>query len=227
VSAFIAGRLSAGDVFVDVGANAGWYTVLGARAVGPGGRVIAVEPAAPLLERLELQLKRNGLSNVRVVPEAVSDHVGRVAVEVGPAEHTGLTRALHESTASSSVPCRPLPDMIEIDEWRRIRLVKIDVEGAEFAGVRGLASRLPALPEAAEVIVEVGPERAQSASDVEELFSAFEDAGYHGYAIPNEYAVRDYLEYQPVRVLPRINAASVDTEVNVVFSRAGDDELLV
>jgi FkbM family methyltransferase len=227
LSAFIEGRLAPGDVFVDVGANSGWYTLLGSRCVGAGGNVIAVEPSSLIAERLERQLTRNALTNVRVIQEAVSDHVGRVAVELGPAEHIGLTRALRDSVEEASVPCRPLPHMIDSDEWRRIRMIKIDVEGAEFAAVRGLSGRLSALPDTAEVVVEVGPERAQTASDVDQLFSTFQKAGYSGYAIPNKYGVRDYLEYAPIRALPRVEARSVQAELNVVFSRLGGEELPV
>ncbi|MBV9936798.1 MAG: FkbM family methyltransferase, partial [Actinobacteria bacterium] len=130
LSSFVRDRLHEGDVFVDVGANCGWYTLLGARQVGPSGTVIAVEPSAAIIERLRRQLERNRLDNVRVVEEAVSDHVGRVAIEPGPAEHTGLTRAIEESQAPESVPCRPLPQMMGASEWARVRLMKIDVEGA-------------------------------------------------------------------------------------------------
>src|SRR5207253_2520408 len=100
----------------------------GAARVGADGCVVAIEPSTVLADRIKRQLARNELDNARVVREAVSDHVGRVSVEPGPAEHTGLTRALAESTDESSVPCRPLPQMIHDDEWRRIRLIKIDVE---------------------------------------------------------------------------------------------------
>src|SRR5437763_4233401 len=131
LTSFIRGRLSSGDVLVDVGANSGWYTLLGAQRVGARGRVIAVEPSAAIAERLRWQVTRNELTNVRIVPEAVSDHVGSVSVEPGPEEHRGLTRAIRESTGAGSVPCRPLPDMIHGDEWERVRLIKIDVEGAE------------------------------------------------------------------------------------------------
>ncbi len=227
LTAFIANRLRRGDVFVDVGANSGWYTVLAATAVGREGAVIAVEPSPPLLQLLRAQVARNGIDNVRIVPEAVSDHVGRVAVDIGPEEHTGLTRALRESDAASSVPCRPLPDMLLEEEWHRVKLIKIDVEGAEFAAVRGLTRALDDLPADAEVIVEVGPERAASPNDVADLFATFESVGYAAYRIPNEYGVRDYLEYEPRAALPRIRAAAVESEVNIVFSRIEGPELAV
>jgi len=227
LSAFMRQRLGPGDVFVDVGANCGWYTLLAARRVGADGTVVAIEPFAPIVERLEQQIARNALTNVRVIPEAVSDHVGRVSIEPGPAQHTGLTRALHESADAASVPCRPLPEMLGDTLWSRVRLVKIDVEGAEFVAIRGLASRLSGLPSDAEIIVEIGPQRAEAPDEVAALFATFEREGYSGYAIPNEYGVKDYLEYVPIAALPLVTAASVTTELNVVFSRLGNDELPV
>jgi predicted O-methyltransferase YrrM len=42
--AFLRAHLRRGAAFLDVGANIGYMTVLGARACGPDGRVIAIEP---------------------------------------------------------------------------------------------------------------------------------------------------------------------------------------
>src|SRR5438309_5965145 len=70
LSAFIRGRLGDGDVFVDVGANAGWYTLLGSRAVGVGGVVVAIEASSVIAERLRRQISENNLANVRVGEEA-------------------------------------------------------------------------------------------------------------------------------------------------------------
>lgn len=55
-----------GDTVLDVGANIGYNTVYLSRAVGPSGRVIAIEPAHDNLEVLRQQLAANGLSNVTV-----------------------------------------------------------------------------------------------------------------------------------------------------------------
>ncbi|MBV8161009.1 MAG: FkbM family methyltransferase [Acidimicrobiia bacterium] len=227
LSAFVRARLGPGDVFVDVGANTGWYTLLAAHQVGPTGGVVAVEASAAIANQLEQQLARNHVTNVRLVREAVSDHEGRVALELGPAEHTGLTRAVRAAGAGPSVACRPLPEMLGDDEWPRIRLVKIDVEGAEYAAVRGLAPGLGRLPEQAEVVVEVGAQRTGDPAEINELFATFVRAGFTGYAVPNGYEVEDYLAYSPRRSFPRIDAGALTGQVDVVFSRLGAEELPV
>src|SRR5262245_6668785 len=52
--------LAPGDVFVDLGANEGYFTVLGAKLVGPSGRVIAIEPQDRLAGVIEENLRLNG-----------------------------------------------------------------------------------------------------------------------------------------------------------------------
>src|SRR5689334_3802567 len=58
--------LGPGDLFVDIGANIGYFSVLAARSVGAEGRVIAIEPAPPTVAKLRDNLDLNGLSNVEV-----------------------------------------------------------------------------------------------------------------------------------------------------------------
>src|ERR1017187_7151866 len=64
--------LSAGDVFFDIGANIGYYSLLAGRLVGPRGVVVAVEPVVRNLSFLYRHLELNRLRNVRVIPAACS-----------------------------------------------------------------------------------------------------------------------------------------------------------
>src|SRR5579862_5556321 len=65
ISDLIDQRLESGHTFVDVGANAGWYTVLAGHRVGETGRVVAIEASDATFKRLEGNVSMNGLSNVR------------------------------------------------------------------------------------------------------------------------------------------------------------------
>jgi FkbM family methyltransferase len=71
LSAWIERRLHPGDVFVDVGANMGYTSLLAARAVGPGGAVVAFEPAPETFAKLTGNLALNPSANVRAVQAAV------------------------------------------------------------------------------------------------------------------------------------------------------------
>src|SRR5258708_5878695 len=57
-------HLQPGSVFADVGANEGYFSVLGGQIVGPAGRVIAIEPQARLRAVVEENIRLNGLQNV-------------------------------------------------------------------------------------------------------------------------------------------------------------------
>ena len=75
-------RLNADFVFLDVGANAGAYTLFVANRVGRTGRIIAVEPHPTALARLHCNLALNEIDWAKVVPAALSDHNGSVSLFV-------------------------------------------------------------------------------------------------------------------------------------------------
>ena len=74
--ALVAHWLNPGDVFYDVGANVGFFTLIGARRVGESGRVVAFEPAPTTRAALERNVRLNGFANVDIVEAAVSDAAG-------------------------------------------------------------------------------------------------------------------------------------------------------
>ncbi|MEO1766699.1 FkbM family methyltransferase [Thiobacter aerophilum] len=135
----IASLLRPGDHFADVGANAGFFTLLAAQAVGLEGRVFSFEPLPALRDRLEADLKLNGYRNVTLYDFALSDREDTVTFHEGPAGHKGVSslRAIADAAARFEVKTRPMDALIE--EVTPLRLVKIDVEGAEHRVVRGMA----------------------------------------------------------------------------------------
>ena len=86
LSELIGSRLKAGDVFCDVGANIGYYTVLAAPIVGDTGKVVAIEPSPATHEILAKNVKLNKASNVRMVRAAVSRSAEHAHVISGAAD---------------------------------------------------------------------------------------------------------------------------------------------
>jgi Protein-L-isoaspartate(D-aspartate) O-methyltransferase (PCMT) len=80
LTSWLEGRLRPGDVFVDVGANVGYFTVLASRLVGESGRVVAIEPSPLANSVLRRNVSDNGGENVRVENVAVWDSSGEVVV---------------------------------------------------------------------------------------------------------------------------------------------------
>ena len=129
-------RLSAaGTHAFDVGANVGLFTVAMSRAVGPMGRVIAVEPHADTVRQLRGNLARNQCVNVDVVEGAAAASSGEVPLLLtdDPALHSAGGRLMsgHPAIRTITVKAQTLDEV-----WRRagqpqVSLIKIDVEGWE------------------------------------------------------------------------------------------------
>lgn len=127
--------LKEGDFFVDVGANAGYYSLIAARRVAAHGRVVAFEPFARVRRRLQRNVELNELSQVVVRPEAVGRARGRVHLAPPTSSGNEGTAAISADAVAGGedVDCVPLDELDGMPD-----LVKIDVEGHEaevFAGM--------------------------------------------------------------------------------------------
>jgi FkbM family methyltransferase len=125
--------LAEGDVFLDLGANVGFFTLLAARAVGPDGQVLAVEPLPRNVVHLERHLSLNKIQNVRVMCGAVSDRANWVPFLTGDTVSSGKV-----GTAASLMVWADRVDVLCQSLSRAPTVVKMDVEGAEGAALRGM-----------------------------------------------------------------------------------------
>lgn len=153
----ILGLLRPGDVYVDVGSNVGYYAVLASGIVGAAGRVIAIEPAPDTAKVLEQNVQLNGAGNATVVSAAAWKETGQV--------HITWPKGVH-GFASAVRTDRPVSALVRADSLNRIcadipriRLIKIDVEGAELEVLKGadaiLARTDYLIVELSENVVEV------------------------------------------------------------------------
>ena len=142
VTSVLRGLLRAGDTFVDVGANVGYFMALAAHMVGPAGQVVAVEPMDKNLQLLYATVWRNGFRNVEIHPFAASDKKGVLAMATGPGTSNGQVMV---DTNEKRLPMMfaqtwPLDDMLaSLDE---LHVLKIDIEGHELVALRGFAKGL-------------------------------------------------------------------------------------
>jgi FkbM family methyltransferase len=119
-------------VFYDVGANVGFYTLLGSRLVG-AGKVFAFEPLLHNLEYLRKHLALNRIENVEVLELAVADENADALFEV---EATGSMGHLsHGGTVK--VQTATLDSLLEQGRILPPNYIKMDIEGAELAALRG------------------------------------------------------------------------------------------
>jgi len=129
-------------VFLDVGANAGFYTFWALSLRKPGLRVIAVEPSGAMLQRLRYNLALNQLeSAVRVCECAVTPEPGEVVI-AEHAENLGQT-AVSTEGKGRRVPGRPLLDLLKENGVSHVDALKIDIEGHEIPVLEAFFNTAP------------------------------------------------------------------------------------
>jgi FkbM family methyltransferase len=140
-------HLRPGGVFVDVGANVGYFTVLASSLVGDSGRVFAIEPQDRLLPVLETNLRLNACRNVTVIHAATGAEPGEIDLFLAPAINSGstsvvrMTRYLNPRQRAQRLT---LTAIFERYSLPACDLVKVDVEGSEgltIAGARDLLTQ--------------------------------------------------------------------------------------
>lgn len=175
---FVLARLQPGDVCVDVGAHVGYWTAPLAAAVGPTGKVVAIEAHEPNVVRLRGNLERNGLTNTEVIYAAAQEHPGIAELQVSGTSSSwnSLVSSGTYFPGSVKVVSVPAVSLDGIVTFPTIDLVKIDVEGAEqsvLAGAVGVLGRTRML------VLEIGGERVTPAGYVDAvvgvLFEHFDE----------------------------------------------------
>jgi FkbM family methyltransferase len=142
VQAAIARLLSPGDTFLDLGAHAGFFSLVGARRVGAAGKVVCVDPDALNCAFIRAQGELNALTNWVVLQVAVADAPGtaKFAVYV-PGDSTGHLAEAGEAAGQTFDVTVTTLDAIVRDHGRP-RLIKMDVEGAEVRALLGATETL-------------------------------------------------------------------------------------
>jgi len=120
--------------FVDIGANVGLYSLFVAACAGQRARILAIEPQPGILDRLRFNLAANPEAAVTVLPVAVADRDGEIALVLDTSDSGGThieKQAASRAGGAVRVPCRTLLALAREAAFERIDALKIDVEGAE------------------------------------------------------------------------------------------------
>lgn len=173
--ALLADAVPPGGVVLEGGAHLGYVTVHAARAAGDDGRVIAFEPNASVHAVLRGNLEANGVADrVDVVAKALGDAPGRARLFV-----SGDTSNLFEPFGAGA-------ELVEVEVVRAdaevtmpVDVVKLDLEGAEPAALRGMAGLLSNHRPPRAIFAECNPELLERAgSSADELVAILAGYGY-------------------------------------------------
>ena len=137
--------LEPGDVFVDVGANVGYFTLLGSTLVGPEGKVFAFEPDPKNIDRIKFHCQNNQADNVKIISQPVSHAIEDVNFYFNksssggnalwnPGEYFGDPTF---NDGFSVMQSTTLSDEFAVQGIENVKLIKIDTEGAEHSILRG------------------------------------------------------------------------------------------
>lgn len=168
----IAQGLSHGDAFFDVGSNSGFHTLVGARAVGSAGLVVAIEPDPEYAAEIECQAALNGFDHVTVVRKAVVADLSEPSL---PGNGDAVTPTTIDQLAR---------------EFGPPTLIKIDVEGLELEVLRGAVTTLR--EHRPIVVVE-----AHSSELAGAISARLAMLGYHSLAFPAPYGPEFHIVAKP------------------------------
>jgi FkbM family methyltransferase len=142
----IARRLKPGDVFYDIGANYGFFSIIGAKRVGKTGQVYAFEPVPKNASMIRLNANLNRFHQIKVIDKAVSDKEEKQEIWLtqnpGGATLTSTGIIPPDMISKLKVGTVVIDSLVDRGKIRPPSLIKIDVEGAELHVFRGMSGTL-------------------------------------------------------------------------------------
>lgn len=194
ITHYVERTLKDGDIFIDVGANIGYYSLIASKFVGPNGAVIAIEASPTIYERLLKNISLNDVSKsrVRAINAAAASCRGELALYIGPRENLGHSTTV-EGLAhkcgmqfEAKVMSDRLEELVGTKNLFGARLIKIDVEGAERVVLEPYLNRLREFSSDTEWLIELVPGQCGGGQrDVDAVFDAFTSNGYAAYSFPD------------------------------------------
>lgn len=175
--------LKEGDIFIDVGANEGIFSILAGKLVGARGKVYAIEPMPINVSMLKRNIDKNKLNNITIYDVAAGDETNDVIfkdVKYGNMFGGSNNRVISMLSLIPSIVSpikvkqRRLEDLIN-EPLNKIKLIKIDAERYEFQVLKGISSWLNQ-KSSIDFIIELKPKKSK------EIINLFlNEYGYKGY----------------------------------------------
>lgn len=192
-----------GHVFVDVGANWGYFSFLAAERVGRSGRVVAVEADPRIFEILKRNAALNELPQLTLVPVAAAAKDGTLTLSgySEAQENWGISRVASAERRGEEqlfeVKARALDCLLDELGVGAVDLLKMDIEGAEGFALEGMREGI-ARHRYRRVLLELHPrELAEHGLDARAVASVLVDAGYRGLKVDHSPGATRRAAYAP------------------------------
>jgi FkbM family methyltransferase len=174
--------LGEGGVFIDIGANIGYFSLFA--AIDRKAHVFAFEPSQREIARISRNIALNNASNrVILFPFGISERNEELSLNISPLAHPGMNSVLDLSDVANvetqeTAVFYSLGDLLSDQILKRVSVCKIDVEGFEPMVLKGIADKMPLMLKAV-FIVEISPEYLEKGGYSKDfIYTFFEKYGF-------------------------------------------------
>ena len=198
--------LRTNDVFIDIGANIGYFSLLSAKIL-PSIKVFSFEPVKVLFQKMNENFSLNDSKNIVAINAAVGEMNEQREIYLSAPDNLGMSSFQQPENYSGK---KEKVEVIAFDDWfktsglKKISLIKLDIEGSEVAALKGmrvvLEEQKPAL------IVEINPE----------TLSQFDLKPLDIYNYLNQLNFDGFLISENSR-LEHLNSIEIGQTINVLF----------
>lgn len=178
--------LKKGDRVIDIGGNVGYYALLAAKLVGDSGRVATFEPSGRIFRQLEKNILENNFLNIIPFNNAVSNKAESVKLYYGGDSEQGNSSFFSNNINAEYeiVECVTFQEIVKNFDLKGVKIIKIDVEGAEPLVLESLLEFVPQLDQDVVIFLEISPANIDR---VEIILKPFFDLDFKVKMIRNEY----------------------------------------
>ena len=156
---YLRNTLKTGDVFIDIGANIGSYSLIASELVKDKGKVISFEPTKLCYRKLNDNISLNKLNNIKTEKLAVYHQSGFINLHISNSDNLGMSSILHHDAEIGNIE---KVETITLDKYiidnkiSKINLIKLDIEGAEYYALKGMLNTLEKYKP--NIIIEISPD---------------------------------------------------------------------
>lgn len=188
--------LKPGDIFIDVGANIGYFSAIGAGLVGKTGQVHCFEPIPTYFSYINKMIELNPEYTIKANNIALGEKTGQCRISCHRRNAGGnsiIPGFIFEEDISETidVEINRLDNYIEKEQLKEIALIKIDTEGYELPVLLGLSrffdehkNHLPS------IIAEITPKAFELMDKkINDLYDFMSSYGYKSYAICGKHYI--------------------------------------
>ncbi len=185
---FIENFLQEGDVFFDIGANIGLFSLVASEVVGVTGKVVAFEPFSENFQKLKKHIAINQATNIVAEQMAVSDELDSISLFLNEKDRNSgmVSRYASEYTLKEDVASISIDQYLQEHELAP-RLIKIDIEGGELLALKGMEKTLQTVRPT--LLIEINTDAVFSAIDVDPSTEYLKSFGYEKYFLDNSGAI--------------------------------------